>query len=49
MLFFQHLPRGQGLAEYALIMALVAIVIIVSLALFGTQVGNLFSKVVSSI
>ena len=41
-----YLPndRGQGLVEYGLILALVAIVIIVALALLGPQIGNVFSR-----
>jgi pilus assembly protein Flp/PilA len=40
---------GQGLVEYALIMLLVALVVIIILAIFGPAVGNMFSTVVSSI
>ncbi|GAB4522578.1 MAG: hypothetical protein OHK0046_35310 [Anaerolineae bacterium] len=40
--------KGQGLAEYALIIVLVAIVIILVLALLGPVIGNLFSNVVAS-
>lgn len=40
---------GQGLVEYALIMALVAVVVMVILALLGPAVGNVFSGIVSSI
>jgi len=36
---------GQGLVEYALILVLVAIVIIVTLALLGPSIGNVFSDV----
>ena len=36
---------GQGLAEYALIIVLVAIVVIVVLALLGPAVGRIFSNV----
>jgi pilus assembly protein Flp/PilA len=38
--------QGQGLVEYALIMLLVAIVVIVVLALFGPWIGNLYSNIV---
>lgn len=38
--------RGQGLVEYAFIMLLVAIVVIVILALLGPTVGNLYSSIV---
>ncbi len=40
---------GQGLVEYALIMLLVAIIVIVALALFGPAIGNLYSSVIQSI
>jgi pilus assembly protein Flp/PilA len=45
------LPReeGQGLVEYALILALVAIVVIVILALLGPAIGNIFSNIVNAI
>ena len=41
--------KGQGLVEYALILILVALVVIVILAIFGPAVGNAFSNVVSNI
>ncbi len=41
--------QGQGLVEYALIMLLVAIVVIIVLALFGPWIGNLYSNIVQSI
>ncbi len=41
--------RGQGLVEYAMILMLVAIIVIVVLALLGPAVGNMFSNVVSQI
>lgn len=37
--------RGQGLAEYALLFAFVVIILIILVTIFGTQVGNLFSKI----
>lgn len=43
------LSHGQGLVEYALIMLLVAVIVIVILALLGPAVGNLFSTVVPRI
>jgi pilus assembly protein Flp/PilA len=45
----QSAESGQGLVEYALIMLLVALVVIIILAIFGPAVGNMFSTVVSSI
>ena len=37
--------EGQGLAEYALILALIAIVAIVALIFLGTQVSSILSSV----
>ncbi len=37
---------GQGLVEYALILVLVSIVVVVALAVFGTAIGNLFTQIV---
>ncbi len=48
MLTHKDLP-GQGLVEYALILALVAVVIIVVLALLGPAVANMYSAVISQI
>jgi pilus assembly protein Flp/PilA len=41
--------EGQGLAEYALILALIAIVAIIALIFLGQQVSSILSKVGSSI
>ena len=45
------LPReeGQGLVEYAMIISLVAIIVIVVLAILGPAIGNIFSNVVNQI
>ncbi len=48
MLFFQK-EKGQGLVEYALILVLVAIVVIAALMIMGPIIGNVFSKVNSSL
>ena len=40
---------GQGLVEYAFIMLLVAIIVIVVLALLGPSAGNLYSSIVLGI
>ena len=39
---------GQGLAEYALILALIAIVAIIALIFLGTQVSGILSTVGAS-
>ena len=36
---------GQGLVEYALILALIAIVVITALTLLGNNVNNKFDKI----
>ncbi|MEZ4508431.1 MAG: Flp family type IVb pilin [Eubacteriales bacterium] len=36
---------GQGMVEYGLIIALVAVVVIVGLTLLGGKAGNLFSDI----
>jgi pilus assembly protein Flp/PilA len=45
------LPReeGQGLVEYALILVLVAIVVIVVLGLLGDQVQAVFTRVTEAL
>jgi pilus assembly protein Flp/PilA len=40
---------GQGLAEYALILALIAIVAIIALIFLGTQVSGILSTVGRSV
>ena len=40
---------GQGLAEYALILALIAIVAIIALIFLGSQVSQILSTVGSSV
>jgi pilus assembly protein Flp/PilA len=41
--------EGQGLAEYALILALIAIVAIIALIFLGTQVSTILSDVGNSV
>jgi pilus assembly protein Flp/PilA len=41
--------EGQGLAEYALILALIAIVAIIALIFLGSQVSKILSTVGSSV
>jgi pilus assembly protein Flp/PilA len=41
--------QGQGLAEYALILALIAIVAIIALIFLGGQVSQILSTVGSSV
>ena len=46
---FRRDEDGQGLAEYALILALIAIVAIVALIFLGNQVSTILSKVGNSV
>jgi pilus assembly protein Flp/PilA len=41
--------RGQGLVEYALIIALVAIVVIATLILLGPQIASIFQSISNSL
>ena len=53
--FFIHIrqslraARGQTLVEYALILLLIAIVVIVMLGTFGKTVNNTYSEINSSV
>jgi Flp pilus assembly pilin Flp len=40
-----RISRGQGLVEYALILALVALVVIGVLIIFSSQIGSFFSSI----
>jgi pilus assembly protein Flp/PilA len=46
---FRRDEEGQGLAEYALILALIAIIAIVALIFLGGQVSEILSQVGNSI
>lgn len=42
----KHLEKGQGLTEYALIFALVVLVVIVLLWIFGDRLGQVYSEII---
>lgn len=48
-MLFQPREDGQGLAEYALILVLVSVVMIAVLALLGPAIGNIFSNIVNAL
>ncbi|MBK7455815.1 MAG: Flp family type IVb pilin [Anaerolineales bacterium] len=48
-MLFSSKEKGQGLVEYALILVLVAIVVIAALLILGPMIGNVFSKINSSL
>jgi len=41
--------RGQGLAEYALILALIVVLSIVALVFLGTQISTILSTIADSV
>lgn len=41
--------QGQALVEYALIIALVAIVVVAVLFIFGPELGNIFSTITAGL
>jgi len=41
--------EGQGLVEYALILALIAVVVIVVLLILGPQIGRVFSRIITEL
>jgi pilus assembly protein Flp/PilA len=49
MELIHHDEEGQGLAEYALILALIAIIAIVALIFLGGQVSQILSTVGNSV
>lgn len=48
-MLFAPVEKGQGLVEYAIIIAFVAIVVIAVVRLFGARVGDTFSSINSSL
>ncbi|MEA5078586.1 hypothetical protein SDC9_82524 [bioreactor metagenome] len=48
-MLFAPKEKGQGLIEYALILVLIAVVVIVVLRLLGPQIGGIFSNINSTI
>jgi pilus assembly protein Flp/PilA len=46
---FRRDEEGQGLAEYALILALIAIVAIIALIFLGNQISGILNTVGSSV
>ena len=47
-MFFAPKEKGQGLVEYAIILALVAIVVIAVMRLMGPKIGNTYSSISNS-
>jgi len=49
IMLFAPQEKGQGLVEYAIILVLVFIVVIVILRVLGPKVGNTFSSISNSL
>lgn len=47
--FLRHDEDGQGLAEYALILALIAVISIIALLFLGNQISDKFSTIGSQL
>ena len=45
---FTNQEAGQGVVEYAMIIVLVAVLVMVVLLILGPAVGNIFSNVVAA-
>ena len=45
MFFLPEDASGQGLIEYGLLLALIAVVVLAVLILLGPTVGNMFSQI----
>ena len=46
---FKKQELGQGMVEYALIIILIALVVIVGLTLFGTQLSSTYSMIANNV
>ena len=47
-MFILREENGQGLMEYGLILVLVAIIVVLILGVYGSQVANFFSRVTNA-
>jgi pilus assembly protein Flp/PilA len=48
-MLFAPKEKGQGLVEYAIILALIAIVVIAVVRIFGSRLGQTYSTINSSL
>lgn len=48
-MLFAPQEKGQGLVEYALILALVALIVILVIRMLGPKVGNTYSTINNSV
>jgi pilus assembly protein Flp/PilA len=43
-----YIQKGQGMVEYALILALIALIVIIALIATGTQLTNVYSNITAT-
>ena len=43
-----YTDTGQGLVEYALILLLIALAVIIILSIFGVELGSVYSNVIDN-
>ena len=49
MLFLKRSERGQGLVEYALLILLISVVVILALSVLGVDIANVFNAMESTL
>jgi pilus assembly protein Flp/PilA len=47
-MFFLPEEDGQGIVEYALILALIAVAVILIISILGTSIGNVFQNIMAN-
>ena len=47
--FGYHWERGQDLAEYSLFLGLIALVVVISITLIGTEISDIFIAIATAI
>jgi pilus assembly protein Flp/PilA len=47
-MLYHRKERGQGMVEYALLIVLLAIVVVVMIEVMGTSVSNMYSHIVEA-
>ena len=48
MIHFSYKQNGQGMVEYALILALIALIVIIALIATGAQLINVYSNITAT-
>lgn len=48
LIHFRFIQKGQGMVEYALILALIALIVIIALIATGGQLKNLYSNITAT-